>query len=149
MKRELPKITVHDSEGKRKLSGQELIEMLFFHYCSNGYNRTYLAKKLPLDVLGEFIDRYARYKEHLNQHKKKFNVNQDYYNYIHSKEWRKLRKEVLSRRNKCEHCDVSGVELHLHHLTYDNFKHETDVDLAVLCSNCHSAVHGRRIGGSH
>jgi len=72
--------------------------------------------------------------------------NDEYQIYMHSKEWRKLRKRILSERSVCEICGATNCELHLHHLTYDNFKHEKDEDLQVLCLGCHENVHGKKIG---
>lgn len=146
IKRGLPKITVWDSEGKRVLEGQELISMLMFQFCNNGYQRTYLIKKLPLDILDMAFDRREEYLKERHKSSKIFNINKDYTDYIHSKEWRKLRKEILTRRNKCEKCGNENIELHLHHLSYGNFKNETDSDFLVLCCDCHSDEHGRRVG---
>jgi len=69
----------------------------------------------------------------------------EYQRYIHSKEWRHLRKRILLERPACEICGASDCEMHLHHLTYDNFEHERDDDLQVLCLDCHELIHGKRI----
>ena len=145
--RGLPKVTFQCGNDKRSLTGQELINMLIYQFCTSSYQRKYLTKKLPLDILDIALGAHERYKDECrNKLGKSFEANQEYNDYIHSKEWRSMRKEILSRRNKCENCGIDNVELHLHHLHYGNFKHETDDDFFVLCCDCHSDVHGRKIG---
>lgn len=66
--------------------------------------------------------------------------------YIRSKEWKAKRLLVLARdNNQCQQCgsDGNGRSLHVHHLTYDNFKNEPLEDLVALCGHCHSGAHGK------
>jgi len=63
-----------------------------------------------------------------------------YADYIGSAAWKRLREyKIKSVGNKCEKCHISGytVELQVHHLSYERFKHECLDDLQVLCQKCH------------
>lgn len=65
--------------------------------------------------------------------------------YIKSKQWEAKRQLVLTRdNNQCQHCNSkgNGKSLHVHHLTYKNFKNEPLEDLVTLCDSCHSKAHG-------
>jgi hypothetical protein len=70
-------------------------------------------------------------------------VDQRYKDYMVSKEWRKFRKKILGKRNKCENCGDTG-ELQVHHLTYERFTEELETDVMVLCLNCHEETHRRK-----
>ena len=70
---------------------------------------------------------------------------QDYREYIRSPEWRKLRKQVLSRAGgRCERCPRAAVRLHVHHKTYERFRQELLGDLEALCSSCHDEADRER-----
>lgn len=68
-------------------------------------------------------------------------------------DWDKRRRKVYRRdRYRCQQCSVRGgrngnAELHAHHIRplsrggSNNYS-----NLITLCSNCHSAVHGRPVG---
>ncbi len=69
--------------------------------------------------------------------------NAEYRKYLRSPKWKARRREMIAARNgRCEVCG-SGYKLHLHHLTYVRLFVELDTDLAVLCDECHGAVHGK------
>lgn len=57
--------------------------------------------------------------------------------YLQSKHWQRQRREARSRAN--DHCQVcnSGVQLEVHHRTYDRLGCELPTDLFVLCYDCH------------
>lgn len=62
--------------------------------------------------------------------------NQEYEKYIHSSAWRKKAEARLEHDN--HRCCVCGKEAtDVHHLTYDNFRHEHMDDLVSLCRSCH------------
>ena len=69
------------------------------------------------------------------------NKKHEYNLYLKSKEWRDKRKDVLARDGyRCIFC-FSDNDLHVHHLTYENFKNEPLSDLVTLCSICHKGEH--------
>ena len=111
--------------------------------------REYLDATLPLDYLEKVKKAYYGGNNMIPlpwSSGRRCVVNQEYSDYIKSPGWNALRKRILSGRDACEMCGVKDCELHLHHLTYANFKHEEDEDLQVLCYDCHSKVHGRKVG---
>ncbi len=63
----------------------------------------------------------------------------NYYEYIKSDEWKKLRKSVLRRDN--ELCICGGKATEVHHKTYARLGNEPLSDLVSLCRNCHQNVH--------
>lgn len=68
--------------------------------------------------------------------------------YTRSKTWKDKRELVLARDNyRCQYCDSDGdgKSLHVHHLTYNNFKNEPLEDLITLCGHCHSGAHGKDV----
>ena len=80
-------------------------------------------------------------QERAKEYKRK--LRQDYQNYIHSNEWKDLRKLILERdRYECVECGAKS-DLHVHHLHYKNFKKEKLDDLVTLCQRCHMRVHDK------
>lgn len=69
---------------------------------------------------------------------------QNYNDYISSEEWFKKRKLALKFHGKsCKKCGTSK-RLHVHHMTYVNFKNENiETDLTVLCKKCHEKYHSK------
>lgn len=77
-----------------------------------------------------------------------------------SKQWRKLRKEVLEeQKHECQDCKKKGFYTegnHVHHEQYVRnhprlalsktytFKGEEKLNLIVLCHDCHEKRHGYR-----
>ena len=43
----------------------------------------------------------------------------------------------------CRICEAHGVELHVHHLTYERVGKENLKDLVTLCRRCHTDIHQR------
>lgn len=68
----------------------------------------------------------------------------DYHGYIHSKDWAKRRLALFEKRGRrCESCGETKGEIHIHHLTYENLGKELDMDLLILCRECHMIRHGK------
>jgi hypothetical protein len=68
-------------------------------------------------------------------------MNKEYYT---SKEWDSIRKKVLKRDNyTCQGCLQDGLNLDVHHLTYERFGDELACDLISLCRKCHGIMHGK------
>lgn len=69
----------------------------------------------------------------------------NYYQYIQSEEWRlkkeKFKASRLWRDGRCYVCCNKGIEVHIHHITYENLGNEKLNDLRILCAVCHAAVH--------
>ncbi len=60
-----------------------------------------------------------------------------YRKYLQSPEWKARKEPVLERDNyACTVCG-SNLNLHVHHLHYDNIGEESLSDLATLCKSCH------------
>ena len=64
-----------------------------------------------------------------------------YVDYLKTKHWRKLRKQVLKRdERRCTICG-SYEDLNVHHYTYERLGHEKLDDLVTLCRWCHAEEH--------
>lgn len=62
--------------------------------------------------------------------------------YLKSPQWNTLRKIVLKRDNyTCQRCNINGIPLEIHHITYERFTNENTSDLVALCRECHQSVH--------
>lgn len=63
----------------------------------------------------------------------------EWYNrFLQTRWWKNLRKKVLERDNySCVKCK-SRVNLHVDHIVYPGFGHETPEHLQTLCWKCHS-----------
>lgn len=69
---------------------------------------------------------------------------QQYHKYLRSKEWQKIRLDLLMVKGfKCERCEnvYKPKFLHVHHLTYKRIGREEPEDLEVLCAGCHNSEH--------
>ena len=67
----------------------------------------------------------------------------DYYQYLDSEEWRKIRDLVLDRdHHQCQKCG-SKENLQVHHTTYEHQYDERNHldDLITLCESCHHGFH--------
>jgi len=65
-----------------------------------------------------------------------------YQEYLKSTHWQRVRLDALKRAGyECRACEIDGVELQVHHLTYKRLGRERPRDLRVLCADCHKAVH--------
>lgn len=69
----------------------------------------------------------------------------DYDEYMNSKQWRRIRKWVLTFwGNKCALC-TSSIRMSVHHRTYERLGKELLTDLIALCGRCHN-VHHKELG---
>lgn len=61
----------------------------------------------------------------------------EYEEYIKSPEWKRRADEAKKRVGwRCQVCNGEGP-LDAHHRTYKNLGHELDIDITVLCRDCH------------
>ena len=68
-----------------------------------------------------------------------------YREYLETPDWReRRRRHLLSAGNACQVCNATGVELHVHHRTYERLGEERYQDLIVLCRQCHQVFHDNR-----
>lgn len=70
--------------------------------------------------------------------------------YIDSAQWREVRLTRLTiDRCRCQGCGT-GLDLHVHHLTYERFGNE-DVytDLVTVCGTCHRRIHEAHRAAPH
>jgi 5-methylcytosine-specific restriction endonuclease McrA len=59
-----------------------------------------------------------------------------------TKEWAILKKQVHRRDGyRCRLCGRDGVQLHVHHRTYETYAEERLEDLITLCRTCHEHFH--------
>lgn len=96
-------------------------------------------------------DKYSRFsisEEEFYHSDYVFITPEDKKDYLQSKEWDTLRKQVLALYNyKCGDCDKLK-SLEVHHITYKNWRHENLEDLIPLCRECHQTRHDKT-GYSH
>lgn len=65
-----------------------------------------------------------------------------YADYLASPYWRKRAKQIRVRdKNRCRVCRLRAADVH--HLTYVRLGRELDLDLLLLCRECHTQVHAR------
>lgn len=67
----------------------------------------------------------------------------EYHKYLKSDKWNRVRTHVLSRDSyKCRFCN-SGLDLNVHHRSYEYIGREMKqlTDLITICSRCHSLLH--------
>ena len=63
-------------------------------------------------------------------------MNEEYKNYLRSKDWKERRKEFLEQSNyECEECGEKATQVH--HLNYGCLGEEEREDVEILCKNCH------------
>ena len=67
-------------------------------------------------------------------------IDKKYRDYLHSKEWRQIRLDIITDRKKCEYCG-SKKRLCIHHKHYRNIFNEDPEDLELLCGQCHDKEH--------
>jgi 5-methylcytosine-specific restriction endonuclease McrA len=65
-----------------------------------------------------------------------------YYDYLHSDEWQRKRRQRLKLDGyRCQMCG-SGTNVQVHHISYDNLRKDAEIDdLVTLCRACHAKVH--------
>jgi hypothetical protein len=108
----------------------------------------YLHRKLVNMGDGKLGYKSAIYESpRLNPHfypQKRVMVN--YESYLHSDDWKKVRKSALRRaKNRCQLCNKTDG-LDVHHRTYENLGKEKPEDVTVLCRECHEKHHNKKIG---
>lgn len=65
-----------------------------------------------------------------------------YSDYLRTNHWQELRlRKLRSAKGHCSLCHRTGIQLHVHHSTYERRGQEYLNDLIVLCSVCHSEFH--------
>ena len=65
-----------------------------------------------------------------------------YNEYLLSSDWNNKRISILERDNYiCQVCGISGVEMHVHHLSYENVGDELSSELMTVCRDCHQDLH--------
>ena len=57
--------------------------------------------------------------------------------YYKTDHWRQKSRETIRRVGRCQLNANHAGPLNCHHNTYANLGREEDVDLVVLCENCH------------
>jgi hypothetical protein len=69
----------------------------------------------------------------------------NYYEYIHSAEWRKKSDSANRRAGyRCQICNSSDKILDAHHRTYERLGQEQPDDVTVLCRDCHQLYETNR-----
>jgi 5-methylcytosine-specific restriction endonuclease McrA len=67
-----------------------------------------------------------------------------YWAYRSSADYMQRRAEARAAADgACAHCDATGMQLDIHHRTYERLGRESAWDLIALCPACHAAAHGR------
>lgn len=70
----------------------------------------------------------------------------EYDEYLHSPEWQERRQYFLARAMyRCQLCKRPGPQgrgLNVHHSDYSRLGAELEIDVIVLCRNCHARHHG-------
>ena len=65
-----------------------------------------------------------------------------YKEYLQTPEWDQIRRRsLIIADHRCQVCEASSVELHVHHKTYERRGEELPDDLIVLCKTCHEDIH--------
>ena len=83
-----------------------------------------------------------KFKKRIKQWRKNRSCGDPYQDYINSHKWKAFRDEILTTRGrKCEVCGKTEGEMHVHHLHYQNFRHEKPEDVQVICRGCHNLHH--------
>ncbi len=63
---------------------------------------------------------------------------QSYADYLKSEHWQRQRKAALERAGySCQVCNRKGIQLDVHHRTYERLGDELPEDMTVLCHECH------------
>ena len=69
----------------------------------------------------------------------------EYEEYLQSVKWIKKRNEALRKSDyECSNCG-NQLNLQVHHLNYNTLGNESQSDLLVLCSFCHSQIHKNKL----
>lgn len=64
-----------------------------------------------------------------------------YYSYLKTQHWAITRRRALIRAgHQCKGCETTK-RLDVHHKTYERLWREKEIDLIVLCRDCHEFIH--------
>lgn len=73
------------------------------------------------------------------------NYGEIYYHYLETFWWREKAAEIKQRDSyKCKLCG-SGINLVVHHTSYDHVGCERDDELVTVCQHCHEHIHSEDI----
>lgn len=102
------------------------------------------SKYVPFHVEG-FVS-FLEYESLRRKHSEEF-INKlkrmPYKDYLSTPHWIALKKAILGRDGRtCRMCKNSHVEVHVHHLSYENRGNENISEVACLCAECHARMHG-------
>jgi hypothetical protein len=82
-----------------------------------------------------------RYFQRLEVRKREL-ATMPYYDYLQTPEWAERRKDAMRRAGyRCQVCNAYGVQLNVHHRTYERRGNEWNKDLITLCRTCHEIFH--------
>ena len=86
-------------------------------------------------------EKRRKYREQTEQQYGRYGYD-GYYDYIRSAEWQEKRMQRLMMDGfRCKLCG-SGINLQVHHISYDNMCQDAEIDdLVTLCKTCHEKVH--------
>src|SRR5262249_50051141 len=69
--------------------------------------------------------------------------------YLRTPAWRAKRNAVIAReRGLCQGCRLRPA-VHVHHVTYANWKNELLWELVAVCLDCHERAHKRKLSPSY
>ena len=100
--------------------------------------------RLKIEYLAHCGEFKGYYKKSRNRAKKRsgHKTYTDYYKFIDSKTWYKIRKEILKRDNhRCVHCNKPAKQVHHKQYVFP-FGTETPDILESVCFECHKIIHG-------
>lgn len=86
--------------------------------------------------------RIKRWEQETQKREEKRRRPLSYYDYLHSDEWQRKRRQRLKLDGyRCQMCGT-GMHLEVHHINYDNLRKDAEIDdLVTLCRACHAKVH--------
>lgn len=68
-----------------------------------------------------------------------------YANYLQSTHWLEFKAQALRHYgHKCYLCDATGVQIDIHHNTYERLGGELISDVIPLCRDCHQGYEERK-----
>ncbi len=77
----------------------------------------------------------------INLYYKIMTKRRNYKKYLRSKFWLNKRKRFIKKYGRCQLCGEKNLTFNLHHNTYENIFREKDIDLILLCRECHKNYH--------
>lgn len=95
---------------------------------------------LPLWDEQAFVEQQEAHRLHA-EHENAGNGSVNYYDYIASPEWKKVRDRTIKVHPTCQKCELFLSEA-VHHITYANLGNEFWWELLAVCNDCHKEIHG-------